>query len=112
VPELVHQLEHAEDRAAAELAAEGRSFLGVARVLAQKAHGRPTAREPHRSLSPRVATRNKWKRIEALLKLADFRFAYRAALEHWRAGVRDAVFPLGTWLMRVRHRVRCGALPV
>jgi REP element-mobilizing transposase RayT len=112
VPELVRQLEHAEDRAAADLAAEGRSFLGVARVLAQKAYARPAAGEPHRSLSPRVATKNKWKRIEALLRLADFRSAYRAALEDWRAGVRDAVFPLGTWLMRVRYRVHCGPLPV
>jgi REP element-mobilizing transposase RayT len=107
VSELVHRLERVEDRAAAELAAEGRSFLGVARVLAQNPFARPARGEPRRALSPRVATKNKWKRIEALLRLAEFRSAYRDALAAWRAEVRDVVFPAGTWLMRIQHRVRC-----
>ncbi len=102
-------LERDEDRAAAELGAAGRSFLGAARVLAQKPEARPAPGEPRRALSPRVACRNKWKRIEALLRLAEFRRAYRDALEDWRAGMRDAVFPPGTWLMRVQHQVRCAA---
>jgi len=102
-------LQHAEDRAAAEFGAAGRSFLGAARVLAQKPEARPAPGEPRRALSPRVACRNKWKRIEALLRLAEFRRAYRDALEDWRAGMRDAVFPPGTWLMRVQHQVRCAA---
>jgi REP element-mobilizing transposase RayT len=107
VPELLHQLRQAEDRAAAELSAKGRSFLGVARVLAQNPNTRPATAELRRTLSPRVATRNQWKRIEALLRLVEFRSAYREALDAWRAGVRDVVFPLGTWLMRVQHRVAC-----
>jgi REP element-mobilizing transposase RayT len=109
VPDLVGQLHQAEDRAAAKLAAEGRTFLGVARVLAQKPYGRPAPGEPRRTLSPRVAAKNKWKRIEALLSLAEFRSTYRKALAAWRAGVRDAVFPPGTWLMRVQHCVLCSA---
>jgi hypothetical protein len=32
-----------------------------------------------------------------------FRASYRAALERWRAGIRDAVFPAGTWWMRAFH---------
>jgi hypothetical protein len=60
-------------------------------------------------VSPRVACRNKWKRIEALLRLAEFGRAYRDALAAWRGGVREAVFPLGTWQMRVQHAVRCAA---
>jgi REP element-mobilizing transposase RayT len=105
--DLLSRLRQAEDQAAAELARSGRSFMGVARVLAQKPDARPASGEPRRGLSPRVACRNKWKRIEALLRLAEFRAAYRDALAAWRAGARDVTFPPGTWLMRVQHRVCC-----
>jgi hypothetical protein len=108
--DAVHEtLRDAEDRIAAEHARKGRSFLGARRVLAQKPHARPAPGEPRRDLSPRLACRSKWKRIEALLRLADFGRAYREALRAWRAGVRDAVFPSGTWLMRVQHAVCCAA---
>jgi putative transposase len=109
VETILDRLRHVEDRAAAELGAQGRAFLGAARVLAQKPHARPASAEPRRGLSPRVACRNKWRRIEVLLRLRDFGRAYREALEAWRGGVRDVVFPPGTWLMRVQHRVRCDA---
>jgi hypothetical protein len=112
-PELVagldRRLRQAEDRAAADLASSGRSFMGVARVLAQKPYARPAPGEPRRGLSPRVACRNKWKRIETLFQLAEFRAAYRDALAAWRAGARDVTFPPGTWLMRVQHRACCMA---
>jgi REP element-mobilizing transposase RayT len=104
---LRRRLGEAEDRAAADLARDGRSLLGAARVLAQSPNARPAAGEPRRDLSPRVACRNKWGRIEALLRLADFGRAYRDALSAWRAGVRDVSFPPGTWLMRVQHLARC-----
>ena len=35
--------------------------------------------------------------------------AYRKALHAWRAGLRDTLFPPGTWLMRVQHRVCCAS---
>jgi hypothetical protein len=109
VQTLRQQLGQAEDRAAKELARENRSVLGAARVLAQKPNARPAAVEPRRGLSPRIACRSKWKRIEALQRLATFREAYREALDRWRAGVRDVIFPDGTWLMRVQHFARCAA---
>ena len=104
---LSRGLREAEDRAAAVVGREGRSFVGPARVLAQKPTARPAPGEPRRTLSPRVACRNKWGRIEALLRLAAFGRAYREALGAWRTGMREALFPPGTWLMRVRHAVRC-----
>jgi REP element-mobilizing transposase RayT len=110
VTAVEEQLVRAENRAAAELAAAHRSFLGVARVLAQSPYARPASGEPRRGLKPRVACKNKWKRVEALLRLAEFGSAYRDALASWRTGVRDAVFPPGTWLMRVQHRAPC-AIP-
>jgi len=105
--DLVSRLREAEDRAATDLARQDRRFLGASRVLAQKPFSRPAPGEPRRALSPRVACRNKWGRIEALLRLADFVRWYREALASWRAGARNALFPPGTWLMRVQHRVCC-----
>jgi putative transposase len=109
VATLTALLQEAEDRAAAELERDGRRFLGVARVLAQSAFSRPAAGEPRRVLSPRVATRNKWKRIEALQRLAEFVSGYKIALAAWRAGERNVLFPAGTWLMRWQHGAACCA---
>ena len=82
-------------------------FLGVARVLAQKATGRPAPGEPRRTLNPRVATRDKWKRIEALGRLVEFLRSYRSAWAARRTGRADATFPPGTYLLRVLHGVPC-----
>ena len=84
-------------------------FLGVARVHAQKATGRPRSGAPRRNLNPRVAGRDKWKRIEALGRLVEFVRAYRDAWAARCAGATDAVFPYGTYLMRVLHGVPCAA---
>jgi REP element-mobilizing transposase RayT len=94
-----------EERARGEL--ESRGFLGAARVLAQKPSARPPGGEPRRQLSPRVAAQDKWKRIEVLCRLKEFANAYHRALSELRAGIRDVVFPAGTYLMRVAHGVRC-----
>ncbi|HSM91826.1 MAG TPA: hypothetical protein VLT47_03005 [Anaeromyxobacteraceae bacterium] len=107
IERLNQLLREAEDQAAAQLAEKGRSFLGPARVLAQHPRARPAPGEPRRGLKPRVACRAKWKRIEALQRLKEFGWAYRQALEAWRAGARDALFPHGTWHMRVHHFARC-----
>jgi REP element-mobilizing transposase RayT len=96
-----------EDRASRQLASEGRAFLGAAKVLAQRPLARPATGEPRRRLNPRVAARDKWKRIEALCRLADFVDAYREALAAFSGGVRDVVFPAGTYLMRVVHGLPC-----
>jgi hypothetical protein len=100
-------LDQAEVRAASDLAEDRRSPLGAARVRAQNPHSRPTTREPRRVLSPNVACRNKWRRVEVLLYRAEFREAYREALRAWKAHARDVLFPDGTWLMRVQHAVCC-----
>jgi putative transposase len=109
VATLTDRIRSAEDDAAAELGRAGRSFLGAARVLAQKPFARPAPGEPRRQLSPRVACRNKWKRIEALRRVTKFVAAYKAALAAWRAGDRTALFPAGTWQMRVQHAAACCA---
>ena len=91
----------------AEVARRGGGFLGVKRVLSQRPYDRPATREPRRALRPRVAARNKWKRIELLERLEDFLERYRQALEVWREKRDRAIFPAGTYLMRVAHGASC-----
>jgi hypothetical protein len=38
--------------------------------------------------------------------------SYRAALERWCAGVRSAVFPMGTWWMHTFHGVSVNDVPL
>jgi REP element-mobilizing transposase RayT len=98
-----------EDEAAHKLASEGRSFVGVRRVLAQRPGARPAPVEPHRELNPRVAGRDRWKRIEAISRLKSFVKEYRTAWLAFTRGLRDTVFPHGTYWMRVAYDVRCAA---
>lgn len=99
-------LADAEARAAEKFRGK---FLGVARVLSQTVTARPPAAEPRRTLSPRVAGRDKWKRMEALGRLVEFLRSYRAAWIARQAGEADATFPCGTYLLRVVHGVPCAS---
>jgi REP element-mobilizing transposase RayT len=85
-------------------------FLGVERVLAQRPMARPASAEPRRGLTPTVAARDKWKRVEVLGRLAEFLHSYRAAWTARRDGTANVVFPCGTYLMRVVHGAPCAGL--
>jgi REP element-mobilizing transposase RayT len=87
-----------------------REFKGVASVLAQKPTAQPASEAPRRELNPRIAARCKWKRIEALTRLKDFVDDYREAWAARRAGDLGAVFPAGTYLLRVLHGVPCAGV--
>jgi REP element-mobilizing transposase RayT len=82
-------------------------FLGARKVLAQSPFSRPSTVEPRRGLNPRVASRDKWQRVEALGRLKSFLEAYRVALRQFAEGDRTTVFPFGTYGMRVRFGVLC-----
>jgi REP-associated tyrosine transposase len=107
--QLCAALAELEERAARDVRAEGRGFLGAAKVLAQKPWARPASSEPRRQLRPRVAALDKWKREEALSRLVEFVRAYRVAWAALRAGARDALFPHGTYQLRISLGVRCAA---
>ena len=61
--------------------------------------------EPLRSRNPTFAVgRGRSDAFFACVeRIRAFREHYREALASWRAGLRSAVFPAGTWLMRVLH---------
>jgi hypothetical protein len=91
--------------------AAGKRFLGRSKVLAQSRHSQPRTREPRFGISPTVACRNKWLRIDRLKANKQWRADYRNALARWRAGDRTVEFPAGTYRMRVLHGARCARGP-
>jgi len=96
-----------EDDAELKRRHAGTHVLGCRAVLAQSWRARPDSHEPRRQLAPRVAARSKWSRIEALLRNRAFRDAYMAAREAFGSGVRDTLFPAGTyWLHRFANVLR------
>jgi hypothetical protein len=60
-------------------------------------------------MSPQVAAKNKWARIEALLRNRAFSEKYRDAFLAHVAGLANVVFPFGTYLMRKIAKVACEA---
>jgi REP element-mobilizing transposase RayT len=96
-----------EARHRGEIVSGGRGFLGAARVLAQKPFARPAPGEPRFRLNPRIAARDKWKRIEAISGLKTFLRDYRNAWNARRAGAAQVLFPAGTYLLRIFHAVPC-----
>ena len=97
-----------ETQAKAETKEKRRSVLGAARASAVSPTERATTVEPKVDRNPRFAVgRNQddaWQRAVAALRA--FHMSYRSAMERWRAGIRDVVFPPGTWWMRVFHGVQ------
>jgi len=98
-----------EELAAAELASRGRGFLGARRVLAQRPFAMPSHPAPRGGLNPRLACRDKWRRIQALGQLIEFLRDYRRAFSAWRSGAATVLFPYGTYLMRILHAAPCAA---
>ena len=108
---VVERVRQVEEAVLAERRRTGSRVLGRRAVLSQKCTDRPTNREPRRELTPRVAARSKWSRIEALLRNRAFQDAYAAARASFISGVRDALFPPGTYWLRRFASAACAAGP-
>jgi hypothetical protein len=101
--ELLDRVHAVEVELEAERRRTGRRVMGRRAVFAQSWRDHPTSREPRRNLRPRVATRSKWARIEALLRNRGFVEDYAHARARWRDGAPVA-FPPGTyWLRRFAY---------
>jgi len=87
----------------------GRSFLGRRAVLDQNPLGSPETCEPRRTLSPRVAAADPSVRIHAIARIKQFLLDYRAAFLKWRRGIREVLFPHGTYALRLHAAVPCAA---
>jgi putative transposase len=108
---VIERIRQFEEHAAAKRRQEGTVILGRRSVLRQGWRARPRDREPRRALNPRVAARSKWSRIEALLRNRAFRDAYLAARALFVDGMRDTLFPAGTYWLRRFARAACAPFP-
>jgi hypothetical protein len=86
---------------------KGWRFLGRERLATLSPYDRAKSFEPLRGRNPTFAVGRGQREafFEAVLELRTFRKAYRLALDHWRTGARNVLFPVGTWLMHWLHRV-------
>ncbi len=100
-----------EAAAAAERAQSGTFVVGRRNVLRMSPFAKPASRAPRRNLRPLFASRNADRRVEAIACRKAFIERYRAALARLREGVRDIVFPAGTYQLRVRGLVCCEPFP-
>ena len=101
------QIEAEEEKLRQDVLASGRTFAGRRAVRRQSPHTKATSWECRRGLKPRIKCRDKWLRITAIQRLQRFYREHRKACEQFKAGVRDVLFPTGTYWMRVHAGVRC-----
>ena len=76
------------------------AVLGRTRILAQNPHHCPDGKAPRFQVSPRVAAKSKWARIEALLRNRSFIARHRDAFQKHMAGLANILLPFGTYWMR------------
>jgi REP element-mobilizing transposase RayT len=108
---VADRVRQVEESVLVERRKTGARVVGRRAVMAQKCTDKPTGREPRRELNPRVAARSKWSRIEALLRNKAFQQAYAAARASFISGMRDALFPAGTYWLRRFASATCAAGP-
>ena len=96
-----------ENRFERERRASKRTCLGLERLRNQRPTDQPGSPEPRHQLIPKLAAREKERRLEALQLLRNFVAAYRKAWTRWHEGVRGVLFPAGTYALKVLAGVRC-----
>lgn len=94
-------------RAREDMAQRGLHFLGRNAVLRQSFSATPKTPAPRRNPSPRIAAKSTPARVDAIRRMVNFVCEYRAAWNQWRDGNPAAVFPAGTYALRIYARVAC-----
>lgn len=97
---LVQQTRDLEVRAQQRLRAEGRRFLGEARVCRQRWWDSPRSREARFSVAPSLSARSKWTRRAFLQRDREWEADYADARERMLAGDAAVRFPVGTYWLR------------
>jgi REP element-mobilizing transposase RayT len=88
----------------------GKPFLGKKAVLRMDPFDAPKSARERGDVNPQLASGGDRETMSAAKKLLrEFRASYRDAWRKFKTGVA-ACFPAGTYLMRVRFRVRCDEL--
>jgi len=109
--EILRRLDEHEIELIGERRKTGHDVAGVAQVLAQPWYLAPEKPRDLFGLKPTVAGKDKQARIAALQRRREFEEAYDRTRVAFLGGDRDALWPFGTWLMRVRFGLPCVAPP-
>jgi putative transposase len=97
-----------EKEARRERAVAKRPFLGRRAVLAQNPNGCPNSIPSRHEINPRFSTgSNRDERRIARGNLLGFFRRYREAWMRFKEGIRDVVFPAGTYALRIHSGVAC-----
>jgi hypothetical protein len=99
------ELSALEKEARAQVRAKGWRCLERAGLALLSPFERARSWEPLRGRNPTFAVGRGQREafFHAVAAVRAFRQAYRTALQSWRAGIRNALFPAETWLMRCLH---------
>jgi hypothetical protein len=81
-----------ETKKRAERKKRGERLIGRRAILKQHHEDSPTSWAPHFKLNPRLATRNKWRRIEALQRLKSFVARHPQQVAAYRGASTAQVF--------------------
>ena len=84
----------------------GQRFLGSHRVRSHLISQAPASSEPRRGLSPQLACKDKWRRIENLMALERFHEVYSRCRKAFWSGDQNVCFPLGTYQLVRQFGVR------
>ncbi|MBN2530118.1 MAG: hypothetical protein JXR76_27250 [Deltaproteobacteria bacterium] len=94
-----------EQDIADEMKTKRQTFMGIDAVLKQSYTDRPQSTEERRSMNPKFFSTEKKQRIEAIRRYKHFVSQYWDALKQWKDGHREAIFPAGTYSMRIHASV-------
>ncbi|MDF1660818.1 MAG: transposase [Planctomycetota bacterium] len=90
-----------------EREAVGKGILGALAVLRQDPFSHPKDMPFEKKLNPRIACKDKGLRLAILDQFKDFYQSYREAWRQWKKGIRDVLFPFGSYLMSTLHGAHC-----
>jgi putative transposase len=83
------------------------SFVGGNAVLRQRFDATPKTPAPRNNPNPRIAAKSTPARVRAIERMLEFAREYRTAWNKWRNGNRAALFPAGTYALRIYASVVC-----
>jgi len=84
---------------------KGEEFAGVDAILNTPSSKKATSEEPLGATIPRVGAKNKTLRIKLIKIAREWVRSYREALKSWIGGLRETVFPAGTFAMQRQFQV-------
>ena len=102
---IAEEVERREQDISLEMQESGKSFMGMDAVLLQSYSDKPRSIEKKRVMNPRFAAIDKEVRKNVIKRYKQFLAYYWEALGEWKNVNRDALFPPGTYALRILSNV-------